>query len=142
MNDNLEYTSNNQPISSNSFEKFVFSPNFIPALNGVLQIFSKCIDLRLAEDERAKAAEHFALAMMQFEQGEKKLDSKIKQEQYYIEKMMVLTEKLIDQGQYKMASEFSDKVHAIVEGGGSRIVDSFNEYSTSTTISIVEDNNY
>lgn len=139
MNNNIEYTSNNQPIQNNSLERLVSSPNLVPALNGVLQVFSKCIDLKLAEDERVKAAEDFALAIRQFDRGDKKLDGKLKQEQDYIERMMDLTEKLIDQGQYEMASEFSDKVHAIVQGGGSRIVDSFNEHSTTTTISIVED---
>ncbi|NJO98942.1 MAG: hypothetical protein HC764_25550 [Pleurocapsa sp. CRU_1_2] len=141
MNNDIEYTPNNQPVQSNNLEKIVSSPNLVPALNGVLQIFSKCIDLKLAENERAKAAEDFAKAIRQFDQGDKKLDGKLKQEQDFIERMMHLTEKLIDHGQYDKASEFSDKVYAIVQGGGNRIVDSFNEHSTTTTISIVEDDN-
>lgn len=141
MDNGIEYTPNNQPVQNNSLERLVSSPNLVPALNGVLQVFSKCVDLKLAEDERAKAAEDFAKAMRQFDQGDKKLDGKLKQEQDFIERMMHLTEKLIDQGQYEMASKFSDKVYAIVQGSGNRIVDSFNEHSTTTTISIVEDDN-
>lgn len=134
MNDKLERISNNQPIPTNNLEGLISSPNFMPAMNGLIEIFALCVDLSKSEERRKEAADNFAEAMQNLDLYEKTLDDELKTRQEYIDDMKKIVNMLFEKEKYEEAFRLNEAILSVINGKADQVIKLFNEHSTTGKI--------